>query len=849
MWKTTIRGLAAHKVRLALTALAIVLGVGFISGTYVLTDTMNSAFTNLFSDVTEGVDLYIRRDSAFQGIEGNEDRKPIPERLLADIAGVADVEVAEGTVTGYAQLVDENGDAITTGGAPTIGISWSGVGGGGGEFGIANGRAPQGPGEVLVDQATAEEHGFSVGDEVQILFEGPPETFTLVGTAGSGESDTLLGATLAAFEPETAQRVFDKEGRFDAIEVAVEDGASVAGVRDQINGLVPKGVEVATGQAVADEQASAIQQALGFFNTALLVFAIVALFVGAFVIFNTFSITVAQRTREFALLRALGATGRQVMTSVLAEAALIGLIASALGLGAGLLIALGLNALLAAFGIELPQTTLQILPRTIVTSMLVGTVVTIVSSLFPARRAATVSPMAALREVTPRPARWSPRRTLVGTLILIAGIVVLGLGLFADVSNELSLVGLGAFLTFMGVAVLSPLFAGPLARVVGAAPARAFQIPARLARSNAATNPKRTASTAAALMIGLALVGFVSILASSIKASSVAVIDESLKADFVVSIASLSGGEGFSPEIEKEIESRAEIAAAAAIRLGEFRYRDSNRFLTAADVRDIHEVVSLGETSGRLEGLTDGGVFVQEDVAKELGLEVGETLGMEFPATGVQRQRVEGLFQEDTVIGSQFLISEETHRENYSQNLDDTLFITAAPGVSVEDARAAVDDATEAWPNVTVQDQTEFKETQASQIDQLLGLVTALLGLALLIALLGITNTLALSVFERTREIGLLRAVGMTRRQARAMIRWEAVIVSVIGALMGLAVGTFFGWALVTALESEGITELVIPGGQLAAYVIIAAVAGIIAALPPARRAARMDVLQAIATE
>ncbi|MDQ4029311.1 MAG: ABC transporter permease, partial [Actinomycetota bacterium] len=345
------------------------------------------------------------------------------------------------------------------------------------------------------------------------------------------------------------------------------------------------------------------------------------------------------------------------------------------------------------------------------------------------------------------------------------------------------------------------------------------------------------------------LVGFVSILASSIKASSVAVIDESLKADFVVSIASLSGGEGFSPEIEKELESRPEIGAAAAIRLGEFRYRGSNRFLTAADVRDIDEVVSLGEISGRLEDLTDGGVFVQEDVAKELGLEAGDTLEMEFPATGDQRQRVEGLFQEDTVIGSQFLISEETHRENYSQNLDDTVFITAAPAVSVEDARAAVDDATKAWPNVTVQDQTEFKETQASQIDQLLGLVTALLGLALLIALLGITNTLALSVFERTREIGLLRAVGMTRRQARAMIRWEAVIVSVIGALMGLAVGTFFGWALVTALESEGITELVIPGGQLAAYVLIAAVAGIIAALPPARRAARMDVLQAIATE
>jgi putative ABC transport system permease protein len=849
MWKTTIRGLAAHKLRLALTALAVILGVGFISGTYVLTDTMNRAFDNLFADVTEGVDLFVRRENSFQGSQGDDERKPLPESLLATVEGVEGVEEAAGTVTGYAQLVDENGKAITTGGAPTIGVSWTGVGGGGGEFGIQEGREPRGPGEVLVDQVTAEEHDFSVGDRIQILLQGPPETFTIVGTAGSGDSDFLLGATLAAFELDTAQRVLNKENQLDAIEVAVEDGASVAAVRDRFNDALPDGVEAATGQAVADEQARTIQDALGFFNNALLVFAMVALFVGAFVIFNTFSITVAQRIRDFALLRALGATGRQIMTSVLVEALLVGLVASALGLGAGVLIAMGLNVLLTAFGIDLPQTSLQLLPRTIAASVVVGTGVTVVSSIFPARRAARISPMAALRETTSQPARWSRRRTAAGTLILATGAALLAIGLFAEVASELTFVGVGAFLTFMGVAVLSPLFAGPLATLVGAAPARAFQIPAKLGRANAATNPKRTASTAAALMIGLALVALVSILAASLKATSNAVIDDSLRADFIVANTSFGDTASFSPEVARSIASRPEIDAAAGVRFGEFRYRGASRFLTAADVASIDEVVSLGVQSGRLESLGDGGVFIHVDVARDLKLDVGDTLPMQFPATGEQPQRVEGTFDEDTVIGSQFLISQETHRENYTQDLDDVVFVTAAPGVSSGDARAAVDDATAQWPNVTVQDQTEFKETQASQVDQLLGLVTALLGLALLIALLGITNTLALSVFERTREIGLLRAVGMTRRQARSMIRWEAVIVSVIGALMGLAVGTFFGWALVTALESEGITELVIPGGQLALYVVVAGIAGVIAALPPARRAARMDVLRAIATE
>jgi putative ABC transport system permease protein len=848
MWKTTLKGLLAHKLRMALTALAVVLGVGFIAGTYVLTDTMNETFDNLFSDVTAGVDVYVRSQAEFESFSGGS-RHPIPEELLAEVRAVEGVEVAAGSVSGYAQLVDRNGEAVTPNGPPTIGTS----------FGppalspateFRAGGPPRDRSDVVIDAATAEEHGFEVGDEVRVLLVGGAREFTITGIVGFGEADNLAGATLAIFDLETAQRVLDRKGVFDAIEVAGADDVRAAELRTRIAEVLPSGIEAETGTDVAEQQSATLQSNLGFFNIALLVFAGIALFVGAFIIYNTFSITVAQRTKEFALLRALGASPSQVMTSVVVEALLVGLVASAIGLGGGILIAIGLRALLASFGIELPSGSLELLPRTIIVSLVVGTLVSLVSSILPARRAAKTSPMEALRESVPHAGGFSTRRTVAGGLVTALGAALLSFGLFGDTTEPASLVGAGAFVIFIGVAILTPLFSGPLARVLGSPVATVFHMPGVLARQNAARNPKRTASTAAALMIGLALVGLVSIFGASLKASTTKIFEESVKSDFTITSTSFGGQAPFSPQIAVEAERRPEIGVATPTRFGQWR-RAGNQllFVTAVDPEAWPQVADIEVSEGRLSSLSDGGVFLFDRVADDLGLGVGDVLEMEFAASGAQQVPVDGTFANKSLIGTDYLISLNTYDENFPERVDITVFVKAAKGVPLSDARAALQDVTKRFPGVQIEDQAELEARSADQVDQLLGLVTALLGLALVIALLGITNTLALSVFERTRELGLLRAVGMSRRQARSMIRWESVIIAVIGALLGLVIGAFFGWALVEALASEGITELAIPGGQLILYVILAAIAGVVAAIPPARRAARLNVLEAIGTE
>jgi len=847
MSKTTLKGLLAHKLRLGLTALAVVLGVGFIAGTFVLTDTMNAAFNQLFADVTKGVDVVVRSSNAFEGLSGGE-RKPMSESVLAEVRGVDGVAQASGSVEGIAQIVDKKGEAITPSGPPTLGVSWSS--GPGDAVSIRDGRPPEAPGEVMIDASTATKYGFEVGDRVEILARGPARPFELAGIVGVGEADNLAGATLAVFDIDTAQKLLGKPGELSTIEVAGDADLSAGALRSRIAEVLPKGIEATTGQSVADEQATALQQGLGFFNTALLVFAGIALFVGAFIIFNTFSIVVAQRTKELALLRALGASGAQVMTSVLTEATLVGLAASVIGLGAGIAIAAGLRVLLDAFGISLPTSTLQFLPRTVIVSLLVGTGVTLASSILPARRAARVAPLAALRESMPAPGRWSRRRTLVGGGVAAVGMALLTSGLFGGASNATAIVGAGALVIFIGVATLSPLLAGPLARIIGAPLQRMFNVPGRLARANAARDPKRTASTAAALMVGLALVGFVSIFAASLKASAAQTIDRSLEADFIVQPgASFGASAGFSPEVARRIAARPEIAAASPLRFGDWRSEGTTSFLSAVDPATFEAVGNLELAKGSLDALGAEDVLVFKDTAADLGLDIGDTLAMEFAAVGQRNQTVAGIFGNNSIVASDYVLSMEGFERNFELDQDSMVLAKAAPGTSATGAEAAIEDATRGFPSVQVSDQAAFKEQQASQVDQLLGLVTALLGLALVIALLGITNTLALSVFERTRELGLLRAVGMSRRQARSMIRWEAVIIAVIGAVLGLVVGAFFGWALVTALDSEGITELDIPGGQLAAYMVIAALAGVLAALPPARRAARLNVLRAISTE
>ena len=851
MWRAVIKSLLARKLRLLLTAFSIVVGIGFVAGTYVLTDTMDRAFDELFATTTADIDVVVRATSAFEpgaagnpGGSGNISRTTIPESVLATVEDVSGVGSAYGGVLGYAQMVDPVTDEAIGGfGPPTIGVNWQE---GSSVLVLRRGEPPSTDDQVVIDAATAEAHDLAIGDRVQILFEGPPQGFTISGVAGFGDADNLGGATLAAFETETAQRVLGREGVFDDISVEAEEGMTPNALAARIDAALPENMEAVTATTVADEQAEALQEGLGFFRIFLLVFAFIALFVGAFIIFNTFSIIVAQRTRELALLRALGASRRQVMTSVVAEAFLVGLIASTVGIVVGIGVAFGIQWLLGAFGIDLPSTSMQLQLRTIVVSLVVGTVVTIAAAVFPARRASRVAPVEAMRDVQQQEVgRGLGRRAAIGAAVLGLGIVGLLYGLFALPANAAALVGFGAAATFIGVAVLSPLVARPLASWIGA-PLRAFGVQGKLGRENAKRNPRRTASTAAALMIGLGLVSMVAVLSSSLKASFDRALESTLKADFTLANSSFMM---FSPDVAARVRELPEVGAVSEFRPGVFRVDGVTSFLTAVDPATLDQVAELGVTEGTTDALAADTVLVFEDVANDEGWSVGDTVPAAFATVGDRPLEVVGIYSESLLVQSDYLIALETYEDVFPEQLDSVVLIKGAEGVPTDDVERAVNQAVGSFSSIEVQDQAEFREQQAGFINQLLGLVTALLAMAILIALFGIVNTLGLSIFERTRELGLLRAIGMGRRQVRWMIRWESVIIAVIGAVLGIVIGVFFGWALRKSLEPEGVSELAIPAGQLLIYLVFAALAGVLAAVWPARRAARLDVLQSIAYE
>jgi putative ABC transport system permease protein len=847
MGKATIKGLLAHKLRLAATALAIVLGVSFVAGTFVLTDTITASFDNLFKQVTQGIDVAVRSQETFGGFEG-EVRDPMPASLLERIQQVDGVRVAEGNVTGYAQLVGKDGKAVTTGGAPSLGVSFNADTAFTAGSTIRAGRLPGGPTDVAIDAKTADDTGFRPGDRVKVLFQGPARTFTVSGIIGFGEADNLGGARLVGFDLATAQEVLNREGRFDEIDVAAEEGVTPEELRDRVRAAVDPRYEVLTGQELAEDTAAAINDTIGrFLSTSLLAFAFVALLVGAFLIFNTFTIIVAQRTRELALLRCLGASRRQVMSSVLLESVIVALVASLVGLGLGVLIANGLKALLSGFlGADIPTTGTQFQLRTVIVSLAVGLIITVLAALMPALKATRVPPVAALQPETAfAPTGFRRRRIVLGLLVTAVGVALLLAGLYRSEGNELVNIASGAVVVFLGVAVLSPLIARPLARVIGWPFARAFRLPGNLARQNAMRNPRRTASTAAALMIGLALVAFVSILAASIKASTTQLLEDTVAADYILMNDNF---QPFSPEAAERLAEQPELAAVAGMRFAPWKLDGVGKGLQGIDPASFQQVVRTEVTAGSLDDLASGGLAVRDEVAEANSWTVGTRVPMEFPHTGVEQVPVKAIYRDNSLNGD-FLLGLATYERAYTDQADSQILIKAAPGVAPADSRAAVDRVMADFPNVTVRDQAEFRDEQARQIDQIINLFYSLLGLAILIALFGIVNTLGLSIFERIRELGLLRAVGATRRQLRAMIRWEAVIIAVLGAVLGLAVGVFFGWTMVQALTSEGITEFVLPGGQLVGFVLAAAVAGILAAVLPGRRAARIDVLRAITTE
>jgi len=845
MFRTTIKDLAARKLRLLTTSLAVLLGVAFMSGTLVLTDTIGQTFDGLFADANAGTDAYVRSQTAIDDPEVGSERPRLDAAVVDDVAAVEGVAAAEPVIEAYAQIVDRAGEPIgdPATGAPTYGGIWA-ADDRLNPFDLASGRPPGAADEVVIDRGSAEDAGYRVGDPAEILTASGRHAVTVVGIATFAGADSPGGASYALLTPAAAQELLTEPGRIDAVRAVAAEGVADDELVRRIAAAVPDGTEVLTGAEITAEDQGEVEASLGFFNTFMVTFALIALFVGSFIIYNSFSILVAQRTRHMALLRAIGASRRQVLASVLLEAVVVGLVASAVGLLAGLGVASLLQSLLGALGFDVPATGTVVTSGTVIVSVLAGLGVSVVSALLPARRASRVAPIAALRDVALDGSGSSRGRALAGAALVALGALAMASGLAGDAG--VAVVGLGAGIVFVGVAVLGPILARPLSRILGAPVARLRGMPGDLARLNAMRNPKRTSATAAALMVGVALVGAITILASSTKASIDSALDEAFTGDLVVDSGSFGTG-GLPPELAADIAARPEVEAAAGVRTTAAEVDGTSTTLIGIDPASAEAVFDLGVVDGGLDDLGATGLAVHEDVAEANGWRVGDTVPVTFAETGAQTFTVAATYSDRDLLGDH-VIGHDAFEANVADQLDLRIFVQLDPSADVAAATAAVERVAAAHPVAEVEDATAYKESQAAQVDQMLTLIYALLGLAVVIALLGIANTLALSIFERTRELGLLRAVGMTRRQLRSTVRWEAVVIALMGTTLGLVVGTTFGWAIVQALASEGLRTFTIPVAQMAVVVLIGALAGVAAAILPARRASRLDVLGAIAS-
>jgi len=851
VFKLTLKGLRAHMRRLVSTVLAVVSGVAFLAGTMMLSDTIGKTFDDLFADVFRDTDAVVRSSSVVEAeFGGGEDmRGRLDAALVDDVRDVDGVAEAEGFVQGYAQIVGTDGEALgnPAQGAPTYGGDWSDFD----ElnpFDLDEGRAPEADDEVVIDRKSADDGDIQIGDEIQVLTKDPTLTVTVVGIATFGDADSPGGASFAMFTQEAAERYLAEPGMVDSIGVTADEGVSQGELRARIAEALPDGVEAVTGQEITEENQDSFADAISFFNVFLTVFAVVALVVSVFSIYNTFSIIVAQRTREMALLRAVGASRRQLLGSVVGEAVVVGVVASVLGLAGGVVMVGLLKTMLVGFGLELPAGGVVLNPDTVVVSLVVGMVVTLVSAIGPAVRASRVPPIAALRDVAIDTTGRSRVRLVLGVIITLLGIGATFGALAGQGPNGLVTAGGGVLLVLVGTIVLGPVAAGPLGRLIGA-PLRRFRgVSGRLAQENSARNPKRTANTAAALLIGVGVVGFFTVVSASLRESIDNILDRTVTGDFVIDSGSFGGASGgLSPELAAELDGLPEVDVASGLRFGQADVDGDTEFLTAVDPGTFSQIVDVEVTGGSLDDLGEDGIAVFTDTAEDDNLAVGDPLPVRFPQTGDQGFRVAAIFERNELVGN-YLMSTDAWAANVPDQFDSQVYVTLADGVSMDQGRSAIESVADAYPQADVQDQEEFKDSQASQVTQILGLVYAMLAFAVIIALMGIANTLSLSIHERTRELGLLRAVGMTRSQLRSSVRWESVIIAVFGTLGGLSIAVFFGWVAVTAADEEGLT-FAFPAGSLIVLVILAALAGVLAGLRPAWRAAKLDILQAIATE
>ncbi len=898
--RLTLKNIANRKFLFLGTALSVVLGVSFVVGVFIVTDSLRATFDDIADDIAGSIDLRVRSELEF----GDRLNAPEVDPALADeIAGVDGVAAVTGGVAAWnVVIIDPDGEPLQSVGPPQFGVSWSDEENLT-ELFLAEGRPPAGPDEFATNSGTAEFADLTIGETYRVSLPDGTRAFELVGLVNwaDPDEDQSQGVQFSVFDLATATELLNGGGGWDEILVDVDREADIAAVAASLRQALPAGLEVLTVEEVAEEQSAEFGTFITIFQNILLAFAVITLVVSAFLVNNVFSIVIGQRIRELGLLRVVGATGIQIRRSVLGEAAVVGLIATGLGLAGGIGISAALKAIFGVLGGELPIDPLLLTGRTVGVAFAVGVGITVLAALSPALKARRITPVEALREDARLSSAVVARRPVVGSLALIAGLVLLALGLaapdwpaliplallaavlanwggkrivwwagrlavaavglalllttvFADLDTTHLLVALcmGVLTVFVGINMTSPLFARPMARALGAPLARMDGMPGHLARQNAARSPRRTSSTAAALMIGLALVVTVSVVADSLKTSLTKVLDEQANADWFVCIGDCTDQfSGFSPRLGEDLEALPEVGSVATYRWlsAAFRTPDGTvHGLMSVNTTELDAHVDVNPVAGEVNDPSFGEILAHVDQAEEYGLTVGDDLAVEILGGEQVTWSVAGIYSDNAIVGS-WVVSPDTWHRYFDTNVDQFVSVLNADGVSEEAARAAISASAGEYPQVNVRSRAEFRDAAADNIDQALIVVNVFLGLSLVIAVLGIVATLALSVVERTRELGLLRAVGMTRGQMRRMVCWEGLVVAVFGGILGVVLGIAFGVLAADIIPDSVVSTLSIPGGQIIVYLVIAALAGLASGILPAIWAGRLKVLEAIGYE
>jgi putative ABC transport system permease protein len=844
-----LKSLWARKARALATTFAVVIGVAFVAGSYVLTDTIFAAFDEIFSESLKGTSVVITAENLVK--QENGEVPTIRASLLPRVKQTPGVKLAAGAIFTPGGFFDSEGEKIGSKFAPKF-IS-SALPGELESLTYVEGHRPRGPTEASLDKSAAETSGLELGERIRLIGQGSARSFDLVGFTRLGGA-SFGGTSIAQVTLPVAQRLTHKVGRFDQISVAAGEGISAETLKKRIARRMPAGVLVETAQENVDRGTEEVREGLSFLQIFLLVFAFIAILVGSFLIFNTFSITVAQRVREFGMLRTLGASRRQILGDVVVEALAIGVLGAVLGIGGGFLVAMLLNALLEAFEIDLPTTGLVLESRTVIVSLVVGVVVTVLASLVPAVRSTRVPPLAALRAIAPAPSRRRRLLGIVASLLLgVVGLAMILIGLFggASAGTAAGLIGGGAVVMIFAVSFFSPHLVKPLAAIAGWPLERLRRLLGRLSRENAQRNPSRTAVTAAALMIGLTVVAFVTVFAAGLKSTVAQVVDENFAGGLVV-----QNSDGFSPipaGAARAARRVPGVAAVATIRAEQAKLLPGGGdALVTAPSRDVERAVQIDWKKGgpaALRRLRDDQAIVSDSFASDHGLALGDRFRLLSQTRSRPSFEVVGEFDSKLGVLGSVLVTQRVMARAFRQTQDTIDFIEVAPDADAAQVQAILTRGVEAaFPVAEVLNQQELKESREEQVGQLVNLVYALLLLAIVVSLFGIANTLALSIHERTRELGMLRAIGMTRRQVRTMIRYEAVITALIGAILGMALGLVFAALIAQPLKDEGFS-LSFPIGQLIGLLVFAAAIGVLAAIAPARRASRLDVLESLQYE